>query len=250
LDGLRHLPWINYPDYYKSFYSRHVLPPKSRARQVRKDDVLAHNRANYAHVRRYVRHKERTAALAKPDPLFDPLQASTMRRKLKALVKLPAGVREAATYEDLVFDLLSSALYPELEFAGSQVRTASGAHIRDLLFYNDGKTSFTRSLREDYGCYQLVFELKNAQSLEPDHVNQLYRYLGGDFGRLGVLVSRGEPPSAVRRNIADLYSAKKVAIVCLTDKDLDLMLRVLGTTRRPIDVIKKKYVEFVRTLPS
>jgi hypothetical protein len=45
---------------------------------------------------------------------------------------------------------------------------------------------------------QLAFELKNVKELEPEHVNQLYRYLDSDFGRLGILVSRKEPPRAVR----------------------------------------------------
>jgi hypothetical protein len=251
LDLLRHLPWINYPDYYKSYFSRHVLPAKPQRGQIAKAEVLAHNRANYKSVERYVEHKEKTAALAKPDPLFEPLALSTIQRKVKLLNKLPTGAGETArTYEELVHDILASALYPELGFADSQVRTDSGAHIRDLLFYNDGKLEFTRDLREQYGARQLVFELKNVANLEPEHVNQLYRYLDGDFGRIGVLVSRTEPPRAVRRNIVDLHSSKRTAVVCLTDADLELMFRMLEARRRPIEVIKKKYVEFVRTLPK
>lgn len=251
LDLLRHLPWINYPDYYRSHYARHVLPAKSRQRQVPKSDVLAHNRANYAQVKLYVAQKERTASLATPDPLFEPLKISTLDRKVKSLDKLPTGAGEPAkVYEELVFDVLSSALYPELEYADSQVRTDSGAHIRDLLFYNDGKIEFTQMLREHYGSQQLVFELKNVRLLEPEHVNQLYRYLDGDFGHVGVLVSRKEPPRAVRRNIVDLWSAKRTAIVCLTDEDLRLMIQLLEARRRPIEAVKKKYVEFIRTLPK
>jgi hypothetical protein len=248
---LRHLPWINYPDYYKSFFSRHVLPARRRVRQMPKSEVLAYNRANYGNVKRYVRSKEQTAALATPDPLFEPLALSTLRNKVRQVQALDSGGGDrAAQYETLVYDILSSALYPELEFADSQVRTDSGVHIRDLLFYNDGKNRFTRDLREQYGTKQLVFEIKNVSALEPEHVNQLYRYLGGDFGALGVLVSRSEPPRAVRRNITDLHSSKRVAVECLTDADLALMLQLLEARRRPVDVIKKKHVEFVRTLPG
>lgn len=249
LDWLRHLPWINYPDFYKSYYARHMLPPQIK-RQVPKVEVLAHNRANYAHVRRYVKHKERTADQATPDPLFEPLKLGTLRGKVRTLAKLPSGPGEPAKqYEDTVADVLASALYPQLEFAESQVRTVSGAHIRDLVFYNDAKTVFTRMVREQYEAQQIVFELKNVGKLETEHVNQLYRYLSGDFGRFGVLVTRHEPPTAVRRNIADLWSAKRAAVICLTDADLSLMVAMIEANRDPVDVLKKKYAEFSRSLP-
>lgn len=251
LDLLRHLPWINYADYYNSFYSRHVLPAKPLQRQVPKGDVLAHNRANYRSVQLYVAAKEKDAARAKPDPLFDPLAIHLIERRVRALAKLETGREAAREYESLVSDILTSALYPELEFAESQVRTVEGTHIRDLLFYNDGKTTFTSDLRSTYGAKQLVFELKNVRVLEPEHVNQLYRYLDADFGRIGVLVSRSEPPRAVRQNIVNLHSSKRVAIVCLTDADLALMLELRRTPkRRPIQALVKKYVEFTRMLPK
>jgi|ERR1700722_7229848 len=250
LDLLRHLPWINYPDYYKSYFSRHVLPPKPLKGQMPKTAVLAHNRANYENVERYVHERELAADLAKPDPLFEPLALSTLSGKLRRLSKLAPGTEGAREYETLIDDILATALYPELEFAESQVRTDSGAHIRDLLFYNDGKTVWTKTLRDEYEAKQLVFELKNVKELEPEHVNQLYRYLDSDFGRLGILVSRKAPPRAVRQNIVDLHSSKRVAIVCLTDADLELMLRMLEARRRPLEVVKKKYIELMRSLPK
>jgi len=250
LDLLRHLPWINYPDYYKSYFSRHVLPAKPLKGQVPKSAVLAHNRANYVNVERYVHERERTADLAKPDPLFEPLALSTLSTRVRRLSKLAPGAQGAHEYEALVDDILATALYPELEFAESQIRTVSGAHIRDLLFYNDSKTVWTKALRDEYEVKQLVFELKNVKELEPEHVNQLYRYLDSDFGRVGILVSRKEPPRAVRQNIVDLHSSKRVAVVCLTDVDLELMLRMLEARRRPIDVVKKKYIELMRNLPK
>ena len=250
LDLLRHLPWINYPDYYKSYFSRHVLPTKPLKGRVPKSEVLAHNRANYTNVERYVHEREQAAALAKPDPLFEPLALATLSAKVRRLGTLAPGIQGARDYETLVDDILSTALYPELEFAESQVRTVSGAHIRDLLFYNDSKTEWTKTLRDKYGAKQLVFELKNVKELEAEHVNQLYRYLDSDFGRFGVLVSRKEPPRSVRQNIVDLHSSKRVAVVCLTDVDLELMLRMLEARRQPLDVVKKKYSELMRSLPK
>src|SRR3546814_9229198 len=90
------------------------------------------------------------AAACRPDPLFQPLGLPTLRKKIGELRKVPSGKVDGAdkNYESLAFDLLSSLLYPELEFAESQVRTVQGVHIRDVIFYNDGKTAFLADLRE------------------------------------------------------------------------------------------------------
>jgi len=251
LDVLRHLPWINYPDYYRNTYAPYVAARDTR-RQVAKAAVLAYNARNYVEVERYVAEKERTASQCKPDPLFKPFATPTLKGKFAELRSLKTGSSEGADrrYEDLVGDLLSSLLYPTLEFAESRVRTISGAHIRDIIFYNDGKSEFWKDLRDRYEARQPVFELKNVKSLETEHVNQLYRYLDDEFGRFGLLVTRNPVPSAVQRNIVDLHSSKRVAIICIDDRDFELMLSLLEARRDPNEAIKKKFLEFSRLLPK
>jgi len=252
LDLLRHLPWINYEHYYRSSFSTRVLQPSRRDVRVAKEAVLQFNARNYVEVERYVSERERVGSECKPDPLFRPLAVSTAQARLRKLLALPTGSEDGADreYEDLVHDFLSSMLYPTLEFAESRVRTASGAHIRDLIFYNDGKTDFWKDLRERYDARQPVFELKNVRSLQTEHVNQLYRYLDEEFGKFGILVTRNPMPKAVQRNAVDLHSSKRVAIVCLDDRDLELMLSMAEAGRNPADVVKKKFVEFTRLLPK
>jgi hypothetical protein len=253
LDLLRHLPWINYEDFYRTTYASLVLPPSRRgARRVSKEAVLAYNRAHFEQVQRYVAEREAAAALCKPDPLFQPLQKATLRKKIADLRKLPTGREDGndKQYEDLAYDLLSSLLYPELEFAANQVRTVSGAHIRDVIFYNDGKTGFLKDVRDRFEARQVVFELKNVKALSGEHVNQLYRYLDYEFGRFGVLVTRNPLPSAVRTNIVDLHSSKRAAILWLDDSDFELMIELLDSGRRPIEALKKRFLEFTRLLPK
>jgi hypothetical protein len=252
LNLLRRLPWINYPDYYRSGYAARVLPPERSRAQIAKQAVLEFNARNYVEVERYIDDKERTGVKCRPDPLFQPLAAATLRTKFRELRDLPTGRSDGADrrFEDLSTDLLTSLLYPTLEFAQSRVRTASGAHIRDLIFYNDGKTVFWRDLRERYDARQPVFELKNVMVLDAEHVNQLYRYLDAEFGRFGILVTRNPAPPAVQRNIVDLHSSKGVAVLCMNDRDLELMLSVMDSGRDPSDVLKKVFLEFSRLLPK
>ncbi len=253
LDLLRRLPWINYGDYYRTTYAPLVLAPGRAGSAVAKQEVLAYNRAHFNVVKGYVAEREAHAAACDPDPLFAPLKLSTLKKKVADLKALPTGRDDGADkkFEDLAFDVLSSLLYPELDLAAAQVRTASGAHIRDVVFHNDGKTAFLTDLRELYGARQAVFELKNVAALETEHVNQLHRYLDGeDMGRFGVLVARTPPSASVQRNIVDLHSSKRAAVLCLDDSDLDLMVSLLDSGRRPIEGLRKKYVEFTRRLPK
>ena len=196
--------------------------------------------------------REKVRNRCHPDPLFSPLTPPTLRAKYKELRDLPTGSADGADrrYEDLVFDLLSSLLYPTLEFAENRSRTVSGAHIRDLIFYNDGKNEFWADIRDRYDARQPVFEMKNVSALQSEHINQLYRYLDEEFGRFGVVVTRNPTPHSVIRNIVDIHSSKRVTILTLDDRDLDLMLSLIDSDRDPSDVMKKKFVEFTRLLPK
>jgi hypothetical protein len=253
LDLLRRLPWINYGDYYRSTYASLVLPAGRTGTAVAKSDVLSYNRAHFGVVQGYVAEREANAHECGPDPLFTPLRLTTIKKKLTEIKALKAG-REAGAdkrFEALAFEVLSSLLYPELDLAAQQVRTASGAHIRDVIFHNDGKTPFLTDLRTQYGARQIVFELKNVVKLETEHVNQLYRYLDEDeMGKFGVLLTRNPPSASVQRNIIDLHSSKRSAILCLDDSDLDLMFNLLDSGRSPIEALRKKHVEFTRKLPK
>jgi len=105
-------------------------------------------------------------------------------------------------------------------------------------------------MRTRFDARQIVFELKNVRSLSGGHVNQLYRYMDAEIGRFGFLVTRNPTPQAVLRNTVDLHSSKRCIVLCLSDIDIDLMINVLASGRRPVEVLKKKYVEFTRLLPK
>lgn len=253
LDLLRRLPWINYGDYYKSTYAPLVLPPSRTGGAVAKPDVLAYNRAHFDLVKGYVAEREAQAGACAPDPLFTPLRLSTVKKKVREIKALKTGRDdgEDKRFEALAVDVLSTLFYPELDLAADQVRTVSGAHIRDLIFHNDGKTPFLTDLRDLYGARQAVFEFKNVAKIEAEHVNQVHRYLDDEeMGRFGVLVGRLPPRASVLRNIVDLHSSKRATVLCMDDSDLDLMVSLLESGRRPIEALRKKYVEFTRRLPK
>ncbi|MDJ0950828.1 MAG: GxxExxY protein, partial [Alphaproteobacteria bacterium] len=144
-----------------------------------------------------------------------------------------------------------SLLYPHLDFAAKQSRTESGVLIRDLIFYNNRQHDFLEEIFDTYDSRQLVFELKNVREISREHINQLNRYMTDTLGKFGILVTRNELTKARRQSNIDLWSGQRRCIITLTDADVAQMVELFESQQRlPLDVIKKKYVEFIRACPS
>ena len=108
-----------------------------------------------------------------------------------------------------------------------------------------------KELYDKYDCRQIVFEMKNVNEVSREHINQLNRYLSEQFGRFGIIITRNPLKKSIMRNTIDLWSGQRKCILCLTDEDIRLMVDVYENKQRdPMEVINKKYVEFIRMCPS
>lgn len=248
---LRFNPWINFDEYFKDYCPRDDIFNQNEPEDQVK--VLRYNREHYGIVHDYVNVKERTQEDCKNDPLFHQIPVISAIRKLSSILALPIGKDHNADrqYEKYQAQLLSSLFYPDLDFAAEQSRTDSGVLIRDLIFYNNRLIDFLQEIYEDYGNRQLVFEMKNVEDIDRNHINQLNRYIDMGLGRFGVFMTRNPLSRAMFRNTIDLWSGQRRCIIALTDEDLSLMVNVFESKQRsPIDVLKKKYVEFRRACPA
>ncbi len=245
---LRKSMWLNDDDYLN-----HYLV--DRIEDLKRDeiDIVTFNRENYDVLTDYIKAKERTASDCKNDPLFGQIPIISAKRKLAAIKKLPTGKEGNADkkYEAEICPLLSSMLYPQLDFAQVQSRTESGTQIRDLVFYNNTSYVFLNDMKEQFGSRQLVVELKNVEEVTKEHINQLNRYLNPVFGSFGIIMTRNKPKKRVMQHTIDLWSGQRKCILILDDSDLELMVNVFESKQRdPIEVVKMKYVEFTRKCPA
>lgn len=243
---LRYIPWINSDDYFKKYF----LEKDKISDTI---ELLAYNRKNYDVVQGYIKIKEREQKDCKNDPLFEPIPVISAYRKFSIIKSLPMGKTENADkeYEDNACQLMASLVYPQLDFAKIQSRTESGILIRDLIFYNNRSYDFLKDIYDQYECKQIVIELKNVKALDGEHLNQLNRYLNEQFGRFGIILTRSVPAKNIFKNTVDLWSGQRKCILILSDDDLKLMCQLFKSKQRlPIDVIKKKFVEFIRACPG
>lgn len=248
---LKHIPWINTDDYFSNYYIKNIH--KDGDEFPDKIKLLNFNRHNYDIVKAYTAIKEKELENCKNDPLFNQIPITSAKRKISTIIKLPTGKTENADrkYEDNVCQLLASLLYPHLDFAQEQSRTDSGVLIRDMVFYNNTSTDFLKDIYNSYESKQIVFELKNVKEVSREHIFQLNRYLNDQFGKFGVIITRNPPPKKVFKNTIDLWSGQRRCILILDDTDLKMMVQVFESKQRnPIEIIKKKYIEFTRACPS
>jgi len=244
---LKFIPWINYDDYFITSFT------KEGPLELNRVAILNYNRYNYDMVRTYIKYKELQWSDCQNDPLFKPIPALSVKRKLSTMLKLPTGKTDKADrlYEDSVCQLMASLVYPKLDFADIQSRTDSGVLIRDLIFYNNRSYDFLRDIYDAYDCKQIVMELKNVKELDREHINQLNRYLSDQFGSFGIIITRNRPPKRIYRNTIDLWSGQRRCIIVMCDEDLKLMCQLYESKQRlPIDVIKKNHIEFTRACPA
>ncbi len=248
---LRFTPWLNFDEYF----AQHC-PKDSGPRASGEDErvaVVTYNRHNYGAVFEYVTTRERSAAECKNDPLFSQIPVTSAKASLAAIQRLPTGITENTDkkYEREMARLLASAFYPQLDFAKAQTRTDSGVLIRDLIFYNNLSHPFLQEVFRKYDSRQIVMEMKNVKQIEREHINQLNRYLNDHFGRFGVLLTRNPLAAAMFKNTVDLWAGQRRCIIALDDQDLELIVNLFESKQRdPIDVLNKKYVEFIRACPS
>ena len=248
---LRFVPWISFDDYFTSYIS--TSQKLLQGESISRVEILEYNRKNYDQVQTYIERKQLEQRDCKNDPLFTQIPILSSKRKKNTILKLPTGKTDNADkeYENNLCPLLASMLYPGLDFAQPQSRTDSGVLIRDLIFYNNTSLPLLKEIFDKYNSRQLVFELKNVNELNTTHINQLNRYLNNEFGSFGVIFTRNKPPKNVFQNTIDLWSGQRKCIIILDDTDLESMCQVYeDKQRKPIDVINKKYREFIRACPS
>lgn len=248
---LKYVPWINYDDYFKNYYIKDI--DKFYDRKLNRVQILNFNRNNYNLIESYITLKEKDNKNLSNDPLFTQIPVLSAKRKIDSILKLPTGKTNNADrdYEDLMVQTMSSLLYPHLDFAKEQSRTESGTQIRDLIFYNNRSFDFLSDIYDSYDSKQLVIELKNVKEVEREHINQLNRYLTESFGRFGIIFTRNKVPKNIFQNTIDLWSGQRRCILVMDDTDLKLMGEVYESKQRlPIEVIKRKYIEFTRSCPA
>ncbi|MBZ5526325.1 MAG: hypothetical protein LAN71_00285 [Acidobacteriia bacterium] len=240
---VRVLPWINYDDFVRTEFNAYLAAKRQAVARHLKDNpeeqsgqlesnakphVTTVTRSDISLVDRYVRSREQHSAEAHPALDYIDDDRCKEAEKLKArLSEIQPGREHAVEYQRLVLEMLNFLFNPELVDGQPEVRTIDGTERRDIIFTNDSDESFWSYVRTTHDGILVMFEAKNTNELGLPEINQTATYLGDRIGRLGVVVTRREPPETVQRKIFSVWNDSaphRKVILTLCDKQLRELL--------------------------
>lgn len=128
----------------------------------------------------------------------------------------------------------------KLLFAGSLSNielhaNKNGRQQRDILATNMEATPVWKRILKDYGSRQVVFEIKNYESLSADEYRQMNTYLSDDYGRLGFIITRSQDNNLERGRELDwaqelYFNHGKKVVIKLSER---YILKHLSKLRSP-----------------
>lgn len=268
---VRLLPWINYEDYRDNEFSA-FLKPKSpspvpgrppgratisrspiRSRPRSKPEVISLTRRHLDLVDRYITRKERSSQEA--NPALPPSRTDIAEVKLTAegliqhLATLQPGREDAGAYQRHVLLILNFLFGPELTNGELEEATHAGTERRDIIFMNEGTTSFWDYIRQRHAGLLIMFECKNTSELEPGDLNQSTTYLGSRLGTFGVIATRKPPKSQVMLKSYSIHndsmSDHRKILLILSDDDLIEMIHVRADGGSATKIVQTKYRDFL-----
>lgn len=150
---------------------------------------------------------------------------------ISELNSIPMGSEGATQFEGWCKRALEIAFARQL--TNIQLKpNASATQRRDVVATNAGPGVWRRIL-EDYGTRQVIFEVKNYESIRVNEFRQVHSYLGKEYGRLGFIICRDAVAGLTKGAEIDAFRefyAKDSVIVKLTASHL---ITILSKLRNP-----------------
>jgi hypothetical protein len=117
------------------------------------------------------------------------LRVKQLGQIMAELPHLTIGKENSTEFEDWAFRVV------RILFAGKlsnfELKPNAGAiQQRDIVATNMAEGGFWKRVRQDYGTRQVIFEIKNYESLKLDDYRQVLSYTSGDYGRFAIIVNR------------------------------------------------------------
>ena len=172
------------------------------------------------------------------------------------LSAIPTGHAGQSDFETWVFRAIK-LLYPGA-LSNIQLKPNGDAgQRRDVVATNIAQTGFWKRILDDYRSRQVVFEIKNFDEMGPDEFRQLSSYLTGEYGKFGILVTRGESDgisNTERGWVKEIYDKGDGKLLMLLPASM--LARAVSKLRSPKkfiyaeDMLSKRMDIFVRSYLS
>lgn len=154
-------------------------------------------------------------------------------KAISRLATIPAGDEGATEFEEWCKEAISYCFSYQLTNVVLHPNKLASQR-RDVVATNSATSAAWKRILEDYRARQVIFEVKNFESIGVTEFRQMHGYLGREYGRLGFIVCRGnriELDSAESAGFREFYKADTSSfIVKLT---ASWLTNVLSKLRSP-----------------
>ncbi len=206
---------------------------------------------------------ERAPLAAPTEAAAEPEVEPQGKALIAALVALPAGKKDAKTYETICRDIIAYLFSDDLRDPRSQKRTSDGLNVYDLVYRVSPKHPFWVTLTRDFRARVVLFECKNyGKPIGAMQVFTTERYLSAGALRpvCFVLSRKSAHPHAVQAASGAMRESGKL-LVFLSDADLIKMLRAKDAQVReggspqemeandPTEILDQTIYDFIAGLP-
>lgn len=149
------------------------------------------------------------------------------------LAAIPAGVVGAGQFEDWCHAALRICFAKGLRNVELKPNRQAPSR-RDVVATNLGESGAWRRIYEDYGTRQVTFEIRNVGALTAADYQQVLPCLGGPYGRVAFVVTRGVTEDLHKGRdvewVRDLHTEHGVLVIMLTGR---FLCTQLGKLRIP-----------------
>lgn len=116
-------------------------------------------------------------------------RSQILGRAISALPGIPSGSEGATEFEEWCFQAISFCFsYHLTNVALHPNRNAK--QRRDVVATNSGTSTTWKRIQQDYRTRQVIFEVKNYETLGVEEFRQVHGYLGREYGKLGFIICR------------------------------------------------------------
>lgn len=183
------------------------------------------------------------------------LRTKQLGRIIDELPKVKFGKEGSSDFEDWVFRTIRILFSGKL--SNPEIKPNPGAiQQRDIVATNMARDGFWKRIREDYGTRQVIFEVKNFDSLKIEDYRQVLSYTTGDYGRFAIIITRSvyEGVDEVERDwIREMWHSHQRLIFTIPAPILARCLSKLRNVKRfdyAEDALGKRLDTFVRSYLS
>jgi len=124
-------------------------------------------------------------------------RSTKLGQLISELGKLSLGHDDAKSFEDWCKRAIEIAFAKEL--TNIELHPNKNAvQRRDIVATNQGIHGFWKRFRKDYSTRQVIFEVKNFETIGIDEYRQMNGYLKKEYGNLGFIICRDKQPGLTK----------------------------------------------------